>query len=492
MSTTNAEWASPQAWEAHRSTISDLYENRNMKLQDIMKMMENNHNFFATPRMYKTRFKKWGLQKTLRFDQVCELLRQNTTRAAMGKDSVRLIRGRVVDDRRLRKYIQNLSPEKYAEMTSIVYGNSGNLKRVRPVDDIYCRTPSPEPQICRLSQSMSPGELRIPEECIYAMRHYGHGAIDTGIWNVNPREILRAGQLFNFWNLAAVSTKLLRTGQTKSAFRLLHKCFHEYKPLLAAQSPLLFLYTFVVALLFAHEHPDLYRSFLRYITELSRIVHEPSHPLGAIFDILLRMGPDAARESAAVLTSCYVELCQREEGSIAMIDSQVFMTFQFANIGMHGFDVAEEIIRDLLDRLEPYRGEQKVEAIYLDSRDDLAAMCSAQGKFQEARDILMESLKSPTLDDFPLLRASIYRHLFTLARDEGDHQQAMAAGHRVLRFCIDTWGLNDGRTLTVMGDVKSYLSKHGQVELAEHIGQDFDKALDELSKGIGEFDIQCS
>jgi hypothetical protein len=41
-------WAAAEDWDIHRRTITEMYETENMKLQDVMKIMEREHNFYAT------------------------------------------------------------------------------------------------------------------------------------------------------------------------------------------------------------------------------------------------------------------------------------------------------------------------------------------------------------------------------------------------------------------------------------------------------------
>ncbi|KAI0124948.1 Clr5 domain-containing protein [Xylariales sp. AK1849] len=488
MSEPAIRWASLEAWEVHRETITELYGAQNLKLQDVMKIMEAQHQFFATARMYKARFNKWGLQKTLRFQDVGELLRQNTHRATGGKPSIHLIRGKKVDDKRLKKYLRSLSAEKHRELSKIA---AGTLEHTKPPPSfvVSCRTPSPGPPVSYLFHIPSPEHLRIPEETIYAMRQYVGGALSIGLWALDPADVVRAGPLFTFWNYARTGKRLLQAGQTKQAFRVLQNCFHEYKALLAAQSPILFIYTYVVSLIFADDYPELYVSFIKYTTAMARIVHQDSHPLHALLGNLQRMGPSGAKQNVESLTQSYMDICQRTPSSIAMIDVEGFVSMNLAELGLQGYDAAEATLRDMLVRLEPYRGSDIVEAICLDCKDDMSTTCMRQGKNVEARQILMESLESPVLPRYPLLHASVYRNLFALARDSGTHEETLIAGQKVLKFCKDAWGLGDNRTITVLTDVKFYLRSVGDNDTADLIDQNFDAGMDELSKDIGEIDL---
>jgi hypothetical protein len=43
-----ASWATYQDWVTHRDIIQALYEGENLTLKRIMRIMEEEHNFYAT------------------------------------------------------------------------------------------------------------------------------------------------------------------------------------------------------------------------------------------------------------------------------------------------------------------------------------------------------------------------------------------------------------------------------------------------------------
>ncbi|KAK0609577.1 Clr5 domain-containing protein [Bombardia bombarda] len=72
----NKRWASDEDWERHRPVIARLYMKENKKLWQLVEYMAQEHGFHATPKMYKTRFKRWGLWKNTKAADVAEVLRQ--------------------------------------------------------------------------------------------------------------------------------------------------------------------------------------------------------------------------------------------------------------------------------------------------------------------------------------------------------------------------------------------------------------------------------
>ncbi|KAI0445995.1 hypothetical protein F4803DRAFT_559834 [Xylaria telfairii] len=56
-----ARWASEDDFNKHRQTITQLYNNTT--ISQLIETMEKQYGFFATTKMYKTRFRRWGLWK---------------------------------------------------------------------------------------------------------------------------------------------------------------------------------------------------------------------------------------------------------------------------------------------------------------------------------------------------------------------------------------------------------------------------------------------
>lgn len=61
-------YAKDDDWMRHRARITDLYKVQTLKY--VMKTMEDKHNFVATERMYKARFKEWGAGKNMTATQL--------------------------------------------------------------------------------------------------------------------------------------------------------------------------------------------------------------------------------------------------------------------------------------------------------------------------------------------------------------------------------------------------------------------------------------
>lgn len=63
-------------WSWHKERIVSLYIAKRLRLKDVIAIMETEHNFVATGRMYKTRFKEWGVQKNVTVGKVHSLIQK--------------------------------------------------------------------------------------------------------------------------------------------------------------------------------------------------------------------------------------------------------------------------------------------------------------------------------------------------------------------------------------------------------------------------------
>jgi hypothetical protein len=98
------EGPTQEEWEAHRATISAFY--RGEKLAKVREIMRRDYCFDASERMYKTRVKHWGLDKKAKANEMSHALRIIQRRKAEGKDTVTVIREKVVDEAQVQKYLR--------------------------------------------------------------------------------------------------------------------------------------------------------------------------------------------------------------------------------------------------------------------------------------------------------------------------------------------------------------------------------------------------
>ncbi|KAK0111484.1 hypothetical protein ONS95_001839 [Cadophora gregata] len=80
-------------WERHRLLIKQYYMDEGKTLNEVINAMRN-HGFKATAKMYKSRLKRWGLEKKHKESDMVVILHKKNQRDAIGKKSSFQLRGR--------------------------------------------------------------------------------------------------------------------------------------------------------------------------------------------------------------------------------------------------------------------------------------------------------------------------------------------------------------------------------------------------------------
>ncbi|CAJ2501097.1 Uu.00g039500.m01.CDS01 [Anthostomella pinea] len=311
------KWASPDDWARYRGTITALYLDRAKTLRDVKRIMELEYFFYATEKMYKSKFNKWGVQKNLKHHQVGELLSLQNRRAAEGKASEVFIHGRRVDEARLNSYLNrqpkarrrqieetiaasavsasSVSSASASSAASSPSETSTDARQKRPTEGILCRTPSPGPRLAR-AQSIpkrleSPDSLRLPEECLQIMQTYIGGSDDAHfMWETNPG----CPNLVTEWYSQIVIAKnLLVNGLTAQGFSMVSACYERYREMLQLQHPLLVVDTAIAMFKLSAVGMggrELADGFVSYAAEMAQIVLGACHPLTLLFRRFRRAG----------------------------------------------------------------------------------------------------------------------------------------------------------------------------------------------------------
>ncbi|KAH6696506.1 hypothetical protein BKA61DRAFT_252594 [Leptodontidium sp. MPI-SDFR-AT-0119] len=68
--------------------------------------MKTQHSFHATPRQYKTRIKKWGLEKKLKTNEMLAIVHLDKKRKREGKVTVFRVRKRTVQEEKIKRFVR--------------------------------------------------------------------------------------------------------------------------------------------------------------------------------------------------------------------------------------------------------------------------------------------------------------------------------------------------------------------------------------------------
>src|SRR5271170_5523652 len=125
--------------------------------------------------MYKTKINQWGLDKRNKRSEVLAMLRKKRERATEGKDTLFMLRDRVVDDKDIERYRKR-------NRISLDHGTAAFGHSPPTPEGLVCVTPPAQ----ALSPLTLPEVLRVPEKFLYDIAQYIKGSFDTGQWI--PRE----------------------------------------------------------------------------------------------------------------------------------------------------------------------------------------------------------------------------------------------------------------------------------------------------------------
>src|SRR5436305_13868721 len=97
---------STEQWEQHRDLITRLYSKENKRLVDVCEILTIQHGFHATTRSLKHRIRVWHLDKKQKDHEMRTILKTYLSRKAQGKQSIFLLRGRLIDHGEISRYFR--------------------------------------------------------------------------------------------------------------------------------------------------------------------------------------------------------------------------------------------------------------------------------------------------------------------------------------------------------------------------------------------------
>ncbi|KAI1743131.1 Clr5 domain-containing protein [Xylaria scruposa] len=247
-------WAQAEDWDAHREIITELYVNQRRRMKDVMRTMAEDYGFHATRRMYKTRFRKWGVAKNIK--AIPEDAPENVVSASGPSEA----------DRQSK---QPIAPIMAVQRIT----NHGSVHALR-----HFWT---QPAILNIAP---PDCYKFAEGTFYYTQVYissiGFPNLGSSIANKRLATIAAVAE----WLSCATTAKtLLALGHFKEAVLLIDVCCHQYRSLLGSQDLSLMAITVIAILKVLVYWPGLAVAFLRFVCKMTEIVLGTTHPLSLLF-----------------------------------------------------------------------------------------------------------------------------------------------------------------------------------------------------------------
>ncbi|KAK9788347.1 putative Clr5 domain-containing protein [Seiridium cardinale] len=275
-------------WERHKRKIAQLYLEDNKPLREVADIMRIEHDFSATPKMYKQRFHQWDFRKNLKAGEVKKFKGQT----ASGQEThLPVVHGRKLGSKRLK---------------SLVTKSNKSLSR------------SPESESSRGSPLPglinAPDDLRLAERSLQAVTSYSRAQLGSQSWDLARYN--NEGTGTHFWstgmNLAAY--RIAEKRDLVANFQVLNKCCDEYRSIVQKQDPLLVWVTYNAILQLSRIGDDIAMSFAKLAVGLSSIHFGRSHPLTILWASVRRMDMKEIRHAALPIIDAQFELFHDEAG----------------------------------------------------------------------------------------------------------------------------------------------------------------------------------
>ncbi|KAK8038468.1 hypothetical protein PG993_006879 [Apiospora rasikravindrae] len=506
-------WAKPEEFEAKKGIITHLYDlsGRNLTLKETMRIMEEQHDFYGTAKMYKSRISKWKLRKNLKPAEVIELVRQYKERETAGKATHVYFRGERMDQRRVREYLR------------LVHGMSAGPateKRIK-IEGITCRTPSPPSTAQAIQTPMrhmrirSPDSVRERERCQRspALQRIVTCGFESGFWRRTPGGRIEPCTAINSWyRKTLLVNRALQYGRMQLGFRLMQQCFDDFTALMRNHHPLLWVYTHRVAIELAEQSPEAAQSFARLASNLSQALNHPAEvAFGQMFspDHESSQTPEPTLLSAREICEFYRQLLMEDVGLDHSGRSQD-PSFTTARIAHYDLANDVELGYDAMHRMAKAQPEAISQPLPpqvgdLKRKEYLAWRTYYNGYYDDAAQIMREISRPELIEDiahYPDALFSYYDTAALLARNrpsqdteqKQDQDAALGACRTLIDFSTNEYGLASLQTIDALAELETHLRRRRQQQQQQQQwyqpATDADGVLQEIHAAFDLLDYQ--
>lgn len=275
----------------------------------------------SSAKMYKHRFKRWGLRKNLSAAEAREV----TDLAAQGQTQLPIIGGRQLGSRRLKASVRQAN-------------GCRELLETQLAPRYFA----------------APDKLHIPESALWQVSRYSQVAFETQLWDISNLEDLLGETSAWGLNLRATA-QLVSKSRNVDGFRLLDKCCADVGALLLRQeTPLIWSIYLGVLELGEAADDTLALSFIRFVGGMCSIMLGSSHPLTQLCRRIQSMGVEQAKLSASPILRAQLDvLCGRcGPGSSSLASKRVTMMQWLSLLDLVSssscFEEAQAIVQDLI------------------------------------------------------------------------------------------------------------------------------------------------
>lgn len=458
-------WAATQSWARHQPLIKQLYLYEKKPLAEVMRIMERQHGFRATVKMYKTHIKKWGLDKKNKVSEMRAILRKNKQRADQGKGSIIRVRGQLRD---------------FAEVVRYWH------RKGVTIDEIIARqTASPTPEAVELSTPtpspiLMPHELAIPERLFRCIRNYFDCSFESGTWvrtePLSPcHSIIDEGNtVYNtvdqFGFQCFLACELFSRGSFQEAGRNLIAATSKINKILSSEHPGALLEIFKLIAMFHYKKRDeVALSILRQFSALGTVLLGRQHPLSLICEWINSV---YASDLSSLVTRCIESTADQFERFVGPMHISTLRSrlASFDHAGLEG-NSRMQALQKLLGECEKILQPHDLRTVWVGRW--LASEYFDRSYYVEARTLSQKSVASS--QHFQFVGDREYAEtqgLYMVAMCQyalGEVDLGIANLHRVIDTMMSLWGPQDARVRQWLVHLEDWYIEQGRWSSAAQV-----------------------
>ncbi|KAI1283554.1 Clr5 domain-containing protein [Xylaria sp. FL0933] len=454
-------WAKNKDWGRYRTIIIDLYLNRGRTLEAVGSFMSEEYGFHATPRMYKTRFRKWGVTKYHRPKP--RPLEAGRTTGATGPVGISS---------------EADQSSKQSVGTRTHYGSTLSSKHSGTQSVIRSMTP---PDFYKLSEDA----LRFTEV------YYSTVRFPNIYPSISDNTMAMAwAPAFAEWAMCLAATRsLFALGYPRRAFLLLDMCCHQYRSLLKSQHPSLADLVITVITYLSRFGASLVDVFLNFAYRMSQIILGTSHPLS----ILLQTFKGANAENLVHCTGIAAQYYTAGHISVASHPLTMCYGDSYSDQIYHKIFDPECDLLPLQHRLQHFL-RRRVQGQPEDQSNILAHVHAIQcriawihfyaRRYEEATELILGILRDPLADARVISGSGCHEILYEIAVVEEKHDIALDTLRKAVATSMKGYGYAHCITATKMARLESHLRSRGFLEEAHRMRIDSKFQLEQICNEI--------
>ena len=405
---------------------------------------------------YKKKITEWGLDKKNKENEIRAILRKRNQRAAVGKKSIFLIRGRIKEPEEIEHYLKRKPLSFGAEQAQSAH----------TPPELECFTPIEIPTSPR-----TPEVFGVAESILIKLQDYVRGSFEAETWISQSRtrnvvSVTSSGKarksLDDFVNFSNMACDFFDSGLWEEGRMLLATALAGIEEALKAQEPHLLGALFNwMNLMLPRRRPELIVSMLTQISELAATFFSTGHPIEHICRHLISPELTQLVDLVTVASQSFADLFEGILGP-THIDTITIRLFLIKSIPE--LTQQELSLRNLLRQYVDVHGADDSNALVLQLY--IADNLLLQEMFAEAesmgRDCVTRAIQLTSTTDLTWHHLESLRVMAIAQSGLGQIDLAEGNLRQVVKLCVSLHGWSGSAPIHMMVRLEEFLARMGK------------------------------